>query len=111
MKNQLTRFAIVNLAIFAAACTRQISDTKHVAIVVGTVLDAASGEPVADVRVEGPEGKHATSDSSGRFQFAAFTVGTEGELTAKTSDGRRGRVKLRKLEPRPLEVVIQLSKP
>ena len=111
MKKILTRFVIANLAIVAAACTQQISEATRTAIVVGTVVDAASGEPLADVRVEGPGGKHATSDAAGHFQVAAFPAGTEGELTAKTADGRSGRVMLRKLEPRPLEVVIQLSKP
>jgi hypothetical protein len=111
MNRILTRFVIANLAIVAAACTQQVSQNTRSAIVVGTVLDAASGEPIAEVRVEGPGGKHATSDASGHFQFAAFPVGTEGEITAKTADGRSGRVMLRKLEPRPLEVVLQLSKP
>ena len=74
-------------------------------VVVGTVIDAATGEPVSGARVEGPEKKHAKTGRDGRFEIT-------GLLTVKLDDGRVGHVHLRHLVPGPpLEVVLQVSRP
>ena len=79
-------------------------------IVVGTVLDAATGEPVSGARVEGPEKLSARTNSQGRFELTGLRVGLEGDLTVEMSDGRSGKVHLRPLRPVRLEVVLHLSR-
>jgi len=79
------------------------------ATVVGTVIDAATGAPVADVKVEGPNDHTARTDSRGRFELKNLEVGTQGEVKAVADDGRKGRVALRPLAPGRLEVVLHLS--
>jgi len=78
------------------------------AVVTGTVLDAASGEPIAEARVEGPGGAHTTTDRHGRFELR-LAAGTSGELRAAASAERSARVVLRPLEAGRLEVVLRAS--
>jgi hypothetical protein len=81
-------------------------------VVVGTVIDAATGEPVSGARVEAPDKKHAKTNRDGRFEITDLTAGTEGDLTVKLDDGRAGHVHLRRLvRGPPLEVVLQVSRP
>jgi hypothetical protein len=79
------------------------------ACVLGTVIDAATGEPVANVEVEGPNDRSTRSDAHGRFEFKNLEIGTEGEIKAATDDGRKARIALRRLAPGRLEVVLHLT--
>lgn len=95
------------------ACTNattraDYAPTDH-AIVCGTVLDAGTGILEAHALVEGPDGKSTHTDSNGRFALEGFAIGTDGEVTAKTEDGRRASVRLRHLAAGRLEVVLQLA--
>jgi hypothetical protein len=97
--------------VLALACACACSDksrTGEEAIVVGTVIDAATGQAVPDIRLEGPQGARATSDERGRFEMEGLRAGDSGEIVAKAPDGRRGGVTLRPLQPGRLEVVVQL---
>ena len=67
------------------------------ATITGTVIDAASGAPVAGARVEGPGGTQTTSDAHGRFTLTGLPVGSEGELVARSDDGAEARNRLRPL--------------
>ena len=105
------------LFLIACACctkrgTSRSSARDAAPVVVGTVIDASTGEPVSGARVEGPEKKHAKSGRDGRFEITGLAAGTEGDLTVKLDDGRVGHVHLRHLAPGPpLEVVLQVSRP
>ena len=82
------------------------------AIVEGTTVDAATGEPLAGVLVTGPGDLRTRSDERGRFRLRGLPQGTEGELQAVTDTGLEGVVRLRPLSGgRPLEVVIHLRRP
>jgi hypothetical protein len=113
MMTNLAKFCACVCALVAAlSCSRSATmhDNGHGPIVVGTVVDAATGEPVSGARVEGPE-KHSTrTDSDGRFELTGLPVGLEGDVTVELSDGRSGRIHLRPLRAGRLEVVLQLSK-
>jgi len=74
--------------------------------IVGTTVDASSGEPLAGCLVQGPGGTQATSDRSGRFEIRDLPVGAAGELVATAEDGRSGRNRLRPLKSGSLEVVV-----
>lgn len=76
--------------------------------IVGTTLDAASGEPVAGAEVRGPEGVEARSDERGRFMLSGLEAGWSGEITARTESGLTGSVAVRPLAPGTLEVVLHL---
>jgi hypothetical protein len=91
----------------ACACSGK-SRPGEEAVVVGSVIDAATGQPAAEIRLEGPEGSKAVSDAHGRFEVKGLRAGDSGELVAKAPDGRRGSVTLRPLAPGRLEVVVQL---
>lgn len=80
-------------------------------VVTGTVVDAASGAPVAQARIRGPRDTRATSDEKGRFELRGLEVGDAGEVEATTEDRRTGRVTLRKLRGGPLEVVVHVAPP
>ncbi len=77
------------------------------AVVVGTVLEAATGKPVRGAVVSGPGGSQAVSDERGRFELAGLFAGMQGTLVAR--EGRlAGENRLRPLEAGRLEVVIFL---
>ena len=76
------------------------------AVVAGTVLDGATGRPVAGARVVGPGGREAVSDALGRFELD-LVAGLAGPLVAREGT-RVGENRLRPLEPGRLEVVIHL---
>ena len=80
------------------------------AVIRGTTIDAASGQPLPGVAVQGPGGTTATSDRDGRFELPGLPVGFEGELVATSDDGRSARNPLRPLKEGPLEVVLVLRK-
>ncbi len=82
----------------------------HDATVVGTVLDAATREPLAGADVRGPHDSRATSDASGRFRLESLHSGEGGEVVATTDDGLEGRVELRPLSPGELEIVLHLRR-
>jgi len=92
----------------ACACSGGKSRPGEEAVVVGSVIDAATGLPVSGIRLEGPEKTHAVSDERGRFQLEGLRAGDAGEVVAKAPDGRKGSVTLRPLAPGRLEVVVQL---
>jgi hypothetical protein len=74
-------------------------------VVVGTVIDAATGAPVAGAAVVGPDGAEAVSDASGRFRLQGMPHGTQGDLRA-TAGALEGAVRLRPLAGGRLEVVL-----
>jgi hypothetical protein len=92
----------------ACACGRRDARAGESAVVVGTVLDAATGTPLSGVRLEGPNGTSATSERDGRFELEGLHAGDRGELVARTDDGRRGSVTLRPLAKGRIEVVVHL---
>jgi hypothetical protein len=82
----------------------------HDATVVGTVLDAATREPLAGVDVRGPHDSRATSDAAGRFRLESLHAGEAGEVVARSDDGLEARVALRPLSPGELEIVLHLRR-
>ncbi len=78
------------------------------AVIVGTVLEAATGKPISGARVQGPAGTQASTDSKGRFELAGLTAGMQGSIVAQSSTGLKGENRLRPLAPGRLEVVIYL---
>ncbi len=79
------------------------------AIVTGTTLDAATGQPLGRVEVSGPGGATATSDEAGRFVLRGLPEGLSGELRARSRDGKKEAVNhLRTLRNERLEVVLHL---
>lgn len=76
------------------------------AVICGTTLAAATGKPLAGVRVVTPDGVEALSDAAGHFEIRGLALGTTGELVATTTDGRRGSNWLRPLKSGALEVVV-----
>lgn len=77
----------------------------------GTVVDAATREPVSGVSVTAPDGSRARSDEHGRFELSGLAPGLHGELRAEASGGRSGSVPLRPLRAGVLEVVVHLHSP
>jgi hypothetical protein len=65
------------------------------AIVTGTTLDAATGQPVGGVEVSGPGGVTATPDDAGRFVLKDLPEGVAGELRARSRDGKQAVNQLR----------------
>lgn len=109
MKTLLTLgLALVLALACACACSGEKSRSGEEAVVVGSVIDAATGQPASGIPLEGPEGARATSDERGRFEMGGLRAGDAGEIVAKAPDGRRGGVTLRPLAPGRLEVVVQL---
>jgi len=95
----------------ACACSGRSNRPGPEAIVVGSVLDAATGAPVKDVRLEGPQGARAVSGGDGRFEMGGLRAGDEGELVARAGDGRGGSLTLQPLPAGRLEVVVYLRRP
>lgn len=87
------------------------SSAQSAALVTGTALDAASGELLAGVRIEGPRGTRAVSGPKGRFTLEGLVAGDAGEVVGRLDDGRTGRLRLRPLGPGRLEVVLRLERP
>jgi len=77
-------------------------------IVMGTVLDARTGKPIAGAIVRGPGGVETKSDAHGRFVLRGLALGASGELVGTTEAGLSGKNFLRALEGGPLEVVLHL---
>lgn len=104
--------ALLVLSVLFASCGTNGSHDGHPADtsarIVGTVVDAATGTPVANVKVEGPNDRSTRSDSQGRFEFKDLEVGTRGEVKAALDDGRKGSVALRPLASGSLEIVLHL---
>ena len=76
-------------------------------VVLGTVIEAATGQPVAGAKVVAPNGLEALTDDSGRFQLRGLEHGSEGELQASSGD-LAGSIRLRPLLGGRLEVVLHL---
>lgn len=108
MKTLLSLGVALVLALACACACSDKSRPGEEALVVGTVIDAATGQAVPEIRLEGPGGARATSDERGRFEMEGLRAGDAGEIVAKAPDGRRGGVTLRALQPGRLEVVVQL---
>jgi hypothetical protein len=109
MNSRMNLVASILIALTCAcACSGRSARRGAEAVVAGTILDAATGAPVPDIRVEGPQGACAISGRDGRFEMAGLRAGDEGEILARAGDGRRGGVTLRPLAPGRLEVVLQL---
>jgi hypothetical protein len=81
------------------------------AAVIGTCIDAESGERLAGVKVEGPHGASAVSSRDGRFEMRGLRAGDGGNLVASLSDGRSASLTLRPLSAGDMEVVLQLGRP
>jgi hypothetical protein len=116
MQRLVMSFVLVCVASMVAllSCCTDSRSGKHGdgnAVIVGTVVDAANGKPVADARVEGPGGRSTRSDERGRFELTGFSIGTTGEVKASTSDGRAATVTLRRLSAERLEIVLHLKRP
>src|SRR5262245_37588921 len=78
-------------------------------VIAGSVLDAASGEPVAEAVVRGPRDTRTTSDSRGRFELEGLHAGDAGRVEAVAEDGRRGGIELRPQRGGRTEVVIHVA--
>ena len=104
--------ALVALLVLAltGACGGPKSRPGAEIAVTGTVLDAATGEPVAVAHVEGPAGARATSGKDGRFKLEGLREKDEGEVVARTDDGRSASVRLRPLVPGGVEIALHLSR-
>jgi hypothetical protein len=76
-------------------------------IVLGTVVDAASGEPLAGAHVVAPDGSATTTGPDGRFLLKGLPRGTAGDLVA-TAGQRKGSVRLRPVSGGRLEVVVHV---
>ena len=82
------------------------------ATIVGTTLDASTGQVLAGVRVELAEGSYTVSDEQGRFELRGLRPGAGGTLVGTAEDGRRRELNLRTLAPgASLEVVLRLTRP
>lgn len=79
------------------------------AVVVGTCVDAETGERLSGVKVEAPDGKSAVSGREGRFEIRGLRSGTQGLIVASLPDGRRASLPLRPLAAGTLEIVLQLT--
>lgn len=99
--------AACNGAAREAPAQRAASDAR--ALVVGTVVDAATGEPLAGIKVVGPHDSQCVSGRDGRFELEGLRAGDAGTLSASASDGRAATLALRPLGPGRLEVVLRLA--
>ena len=100
----------LGLGLGPAGCGGPKSRPGAEVVVTGTVLDAATGDPVAGAHVEGPAGTRADSGKDGRFKLAGLRERDEGEVVARTDDGRAASVRLRPLAPGGLEIALHLSR-
>jgi len=99
---------LVVTALGAAGCGHghgASPEEAHGTLVEGTVLEAATGEPLAGVVVRGPGAARALSDARGRF---ALRVEGAGPLVAEGPDGLRAENPLQALQGERLEVVLHL---
>jgi hypothetical protein len=74
--------------------------------ILGTTVDARTGQPLARVRLTFGEGEEVLSDARGRFEIEDLEAGASGDLLARTDDGRSGRNRIQPLAGGPLEVVV-----
>jgi protocatechuate 3,4-dioxygenase beta subunit len=77
---------LVSLLLVAASETRAQRGVPATASIEGTVLDAATGQPIAGVRIHtgrGGRGQTVTTDSAGRFRMEALAAGTHQLRTEK----------------------------
>jgi hypothetical protein len=114
MKHIVTLVVLVCATWLVSACHNGASNgegSDHSAVIVGTVVDAATGKSVANARVEAPGGRKTTSDDTGRFRIEGLEMGTTGDVKASTSDGRTASVPLRRLSDKKLEIVLYLKRP
>lgn len=99
----------IALALGAGACSctdERDPDALTRTQVSGTVLDRSTGAPIADARITFPDGRETHTNAEGRFVAPDLAVGLTGDLVAHSEDGREGRIALRPLARRPLEVVV-----
>ena len=89
--------------------TAEEAGAQQTCSVVGTTLEAATGEVLAEVEIKGPAGSHAKSDKHGHFVLENLPAGTTGEVEALAHDGRKARTTLRPLAPGKLEIVLYLK--
>lgn len=86
-----------------------LSAAQGPTMVIGTVIDASTGEPLSGVEILGPDGSSTRSGADGRFALKGMAPGTSGRLLASAGDGREGAVTLRPLAGgAPLEVVLRV---
>lgn len=112
------RGAALALALALTACSRGSEASSAAsqarsdqAQVAGTVVDAATRQPVPGASVRGPGGTRARTDARGRFRLEGLAAGQEGELVAVGPEGGEGRIPLLPLRPGTLEVVVHLRTP
>lgn len=77
--------------------------------ITGFTLEAATGEPLAGVSIEGPRELRAESDEAGRFALHGLEVGESGVLRAHHPDGLAGELPFTALEAGAREVVFHLT--
>ena len=97
---------------FSAGCgdeTLAKEVDAELAAITGFTLEAATGEPLAGVTIEGPRDTRAMSDAAGRFSLDGLEVGESGILRAHHSDGLVGELPFTALEAGAREVVFHLS--
>jgi hypothetical protein len=114
MKRIVTLVILLCATWLVSACHNGTSSGEggdRSAVIVGTVVDAATGKSVANAKVEGPGGRKTTSDDAGRFRLEGFEIGTTGEVKASVSDGRSASVVLQRLSEKKLEIVLHLKRP
>jgi len=84
-------------------------DVEAAVEIRGFTLEAASGEPLPGVLVEGPRELRATSDESGRFVLTGLLVGESGVLHARDeAGGLAAELPFTALEAEGREVVFHL---
>jgi hypothetical protein len=112
MKRRGSRAAALGGALAAAWCLAQGCGAEPGGArpagafeVYGTVLEAATGEPMAGVLIRGPGGATATSDATGRF---ALEVAGAGDLVAEGPGGLAAVNPLQPARGERLEVVLHL---
>jgi hypothetical protein len=77
--------------------------------IVGTVVDARTGEPVGAAEVAGPSGARGRSDERGWFVLERVSAPQGGEVRATCADGRAGVTPVRALEASELQIVVRVE--
>jgi len=100
----------VALPLGLVACWNDLPATQAggPVIVAGTVLEAATGEPLTGVVIRGPRRTRTVSDDRGRFRLTGLHIGESGELTADRHDGFAGVLPFSALAAGVREVAFHL---
>jgi len=80
---------------------------RGTAVLCGSVIDLASGEPAAQALVS-VAGREVRSDAAGRFEIDGLPAGTRGTVRARAADGREVALELLPLGGERREIVLSL---